>query len=101
MMLTEPNKRLGLSESREKADRIVTLIERSKSFREWCGKLLREAIWKENRRQYISQRQAYERFGRANVERWKTLGIIAPLKRTPGKLEYNIDTLLRVAASEV
>ena len=100
-MIRESNKRLGLSESQEKADHVLTLIERSKSFREWCGKLLRDAIWKENRKQYISQRQAYERFGRANVERWREIGIIAPLRRTKGKLEYNIDTLLRVAASEL
>lgn len=37
--------------------------------------------------EYISQRQAFEMFGRANVERWKKQGKIVPCKR-PGKVEY-------------
>lgn len=35
----------------------------------------------------ISQRQAYEMFGRGNVERWVREGKIEPCKR-PGKVEY-------------
>lgn len=37
--------------------------------------------------EYISQRKAYEMFGRRNVERWRKQGKIEPCKR-PGKLEY-------------
>lgn len=36
---------------------------------------------------YISQRKAYEIFGRANVERWRKKGKVSPCKR-PGRLEY-------------
>ena len=36
---------------------------------------------------YISQRKAYEMFGRANVERWRKKGKVSPCKR-PGRLEY-------------
>lgn len=35
----------------------------------------------------VSQRQAYEMFGRGNVERWVREGKIEPCKR-PGKVEY-------------
>ena len=98
---TTPTGRLSLFESEEKRDQILTLIEKSKSFREWCGRVFTRAIYAENRKQYISQRQAYERFGRANVTRWRNAGTVIPHRRTPGKIEYNLDTLLRVAESEL
>ncbi len=37
--------------------------------------------------EFVSQRKAYAIFGRANVERWRTEGLIEPMER-PGKLEY-------------
>ncbi len=37
--------------------------------------------------EYVSQRKAYEMFGRRNVERWRKQGKVQPFKR-PGKLEY-------------
>lgn len=37
--------------------------------------------------EFISQRKAYEMFGRANVERWRKQGKVQPYQR-PGKLEY-------------
>ncbi len=37
--------------------------------------------------EYISQRKAFEIFGRKNIERWRRQGKITPCKR-PGKLEY-------------
>ena len=37
--------------------------------------------------EYVSQRKAYEMFGRRNVERWRKQGKVEPCKR-PGKLEY-------------
>lgn len=36
----------------------------------------------------ISQRQAFLIFGRANVERWRKLGLTNPVKRG-GKIEYS------------
>lgn len=38
--------------------------------------------------QFISQRKAFEIFGRRNVERWRRNGRITPYIR-PGRLEYN------------
>lgn len=38
--------------------------------------------------EYVSQRKAYEMFGRRNVERWRKQGKVEPCKR-PGKLEYS------------
>ena len=37
--------------------------------------------------EFISQRKAYELFGRRNVERWKQQGKVVSYKRT-GKVEY-------------
>lgn len=37
--------------------------------------------------EFVSQRRAYQIFGRANVERWRRQGRVVPFKR-PGKLEY-------------
>lgn len=37
--------------------------------------------------EFISQRKAFEIFGRKNVERWRRLGKVQVFKR-PGKLEY-------------
>ncbi len=37
--------------------------------------------------EFVSQRKAYEMFGRRNVERWRKQGKVEPCKR-PGRLEY-------------
>lgn len=37
--------------------------------------------------EFVSQRKAYEMFGRRNVERWRKQGKVEPCKR-PGCLEY-------------
>lgn len=37
--------------------------------------------------EFISQRRAFKIFGRANVERWRKLGLVNIYKR-PGKIEY-------------
>lgn len=42
--------------------------------------------------EYVSQRKAFEMFGRRNVERWRKQGKVVPCKR-PGKVEYNTSEL--------
>lgn len=42
--------------------------------------------------EFISQRKAYELFGRRNVERWKRQGKVVSYKR-PGKVEYRTANL--------
>ncbi len=42
--------------------------------------------------EYISQRKAFEIFGRRNVERWRRQNDIKPSKR-PGRIEYNMAEL--------
>lgn len=37
--------------------------------------------------EFVSQRTAFKMFGRANVERWRKLGLIEPCER-PGVNEY-------------
>ena len=37
--------------------------------------------------EFVSQRKAYEMFGRSNVERWRKLRKVSPCIR-PGKVEY-------------
>lgn len=41
---------------------------------------------------FVSQRKAFEIFGRRNVERWRRQGKIKPCKR-PGKVEYKTSEL--------
>lgn len=45
--------------------------------------------------EYISQNEAFRRFGRANVTRWRDTGKIEPCKRTQ-KLEYKVSELQRL-----
>ncbi len=45
--------------------------------------------------EYISQNEAFRRFGRANVMRWRETGKIEPCKRTR-KLEYKVSELRRL-----
>lgn len=45
--------------------------------------------------EYISQNEAFRRFGRANVKRWRDTGKIEPCKRTQ-KLEYKVSELERL-----
>lgn len=42
--------------------------------------------------EFVSQRKAYELFGRRNVERWKLQGKVESYKR-PGKVEYRTSDL--------
>lgn len=45
--------------------------------------------------EYVSQRKAYEMFGRGNVDRWRRTGRIDPCKR-PGKIEYRTADLRKL-----
>lgn len=49
--------------------------------------------------QYISQRKAYQQYGRANVQRWLKEERIHPHKRTK-KIEYNTSELRLCASSQ-
>ncbi len=44
----------------------------------------------------ISQNQAYKRFGAGNVRRWLKEGLLMPISKRPGKIEYNIFDLKRL-----
>lgn len=48
---------------------------------------------------YVSQRKAFEMFGRRNVERWRKQGKVSPYKR-PGKLEYRTADLRLLQRSQ-
>lgn len=43
-------------------------------------------------KQVVSQREAYRRYGRANVERWRDTGCVTVTKKT-GKIEYSLAEL--------
>lgn len=49
--------------------------------------------------EYVSQRRAFEIFGRRNVERWRRLGSVKPSKR-PGKVEYRTSDLRLLQRTE-
>lgn len=48
---------------------------------------------------YVSQRKAFEMFGRRNVERWRRQGKVSPGKR-PGKLEYRTSDLRQLQRTQ-
>lgn len=52
-------------------------------------------ILKKDEPEYICQNEAFRRFGRKNVERWRNTGRIEPCKR-PGKIEYRLRDLYRL-----
>lgn len=45
--------------------------------------------------EFICQNEAFRRFGRRNVERWRKTGKIEPYVR-PNKVEYRLTDLLRL-----
>lgn len=49
--------------------------------------------------EYISQNEAFRRYGRANVERWRKQGKVEPCKRKQ-KLEYRTADLRRLKATK-
>ena len=52
---------------------------------------LKEAI--DNPSDIISQRQAFKLFGQGNIRRWRKKGLIMPLSKRPGKIEYSLSDL--------
>jgi hypothetical protein len=49
--------------------------------------------------EYVSQNEAFRRFGRRNVERWRNQNKIEPCIR-PGKIEYNLADLRKLKAAK-
>lgn len=49
-----------------------------------------------NQKDYLSQCEAFRRFGRANVERWIREGRLEPMKVSRGKKEYRLTDLLKL-----
>ena len=41
----------------------------------------------------ISQNQAFKLFGQGNIRRWRKQGLVAPLSKRPGKIEYKLSDL--------
>lgn len=56
------------------------------------AKIISKMQQAENDPDTVSQRKAYDLFGRANVDRWRREGRIQPCKR-PGKVEYRMADL--------
>lgn len=57
---------------------------------------IREAM--RDKSDVISQREAYRRFGQGNVKRWLKTGVLEPVSKRPGKVEYRISDLQRLQA---
>lgn len=47
----------------------------------------------ENPSDLISQNQAFKIFGQGNIRRWRKKGLVEPVSKRPGKIEYRISTL--------
>ncbi len=44
----------------------------------------------------VSQNQAFKQFGAGNVRRWVKEGLLTPISKRPGKIEYNVFDLKRL-----
>ena len=44
----------------------------------------------------LSQNKAYKIFGAGNVRRWVREGLLTPISKRPGKIEYNVFDLKRL-----
>ena len=62
-------------------------VKRTMFIKDLAAQIVRLLKEDSNDPEFISQRKAFELFGRANVERWKRLGLVHAYKR-PGKLDY-------------
>ena len=47
----------------------------------------------ENRCDIISQNKAFTLFGQGNVLRWRQKGMLKPVSKRPGKIEYRLSEL--------
>ena len=47
----------------------------------------------ENPSNIISQRQAFKTFGQGNIRRWREKGLVEPISKRPGKIEYRVSDL--------
>ncbi len=46
----------------------------------------------------VSQNRAFKLFGEGNVRRWVKTGVLEPVSKRPGKIEYRISDLQRLQA---
>ena len=47
----------------------------------------------ENPSNITSQRQAFKMFGQGNIRRWREKGLVEPVSKRPGKIEYRVSDL--------
>ena len=52
---------------------------------------LKEAM--ENPSDIISQNMAFKIFGQGNIRRWRQKGLVEPVSKRPGKIEYRLSDL--------
>ena len=52
---------------------------------------LKEAM--DNPSGVVSQNQAFKLFGQGNIRRWRKKGLVTPLSKRPGKIEYKLSDL--------
>lgn len=47
----------------------------------------------ENPSDIISQNKAFKIFGQGNIRRWRKKGLVEPVSKRPGKIEYRLSDL--------
>ena len=52
---------------------------------------LKEAM--ENPSDIISQNRAFQLFGQGNIRRWREKGLVEPVSKRPGKIEFRLSDL--------
>ncbi len=73
----------------------IQIADRTVSYEAFVADVAAAVVAAMKEPEYISQNEAFRRFGRKNVERWRNSGRIEPCKR-PGKIEYRMSELRRL-----
>ena len=73
----------------------IQITDRSVSYDVFVADVAAAVVAMMKEPEFISQNEAFRRFGRKNVERWRDSGRIEPCKR-PGKMEYRLSELRRL-----
>lgn len=83
------------------SDLIPRVLEKSKAYAKFIEGLMavsvEKALTKEFNMQYVNQAGAYKRFGRKRVEKWVKEGMVKPLRRSAGRVEYSYAELIEVS----
>lgn len=73
------------------ADKSVTLDTFIDLLADRLAPILKKKL--SEKRDVISQREAYRTYGECNIKRWLREGVLEPFSKRPGKIEYKVEDI--------